>query len=211
MLIDSDDKVYYMRTVPKDLHAHQIIEFPFDVIVDISIIITATKTQQVPEFLQGVVQIPRIPSKRNCAGCLLLSERAGRTASGSSFSALRARIKHATGCRDFTLLSQRVSKSHKANQWQNLGSRISNRLLTPCLIHSSSSRDVAVKLCAGSQRDQHICKTEPSPWIRTARPRAGMRPSALLYPACWGWLIQVKEKPGESSACGPILAPHRDL
>lgn len=105
-----------MKTVLKDLHAHQIIQFPFDVIVNtITIIIAATKTQQVPEFLQGVVQIPRIPSKRNCAGSVLFSERAGRTVSGSGFSAPRADIKHATGCHDFTLLSQCVSESHEAN------------------------------------------------------------------------------------------------
>lgn len=66
-----------------DLQAHQIIKFPFHVIVNI--IISATKTQKVPEFFQGVVQIPRILSKRNSAGSVLSSERAGRTVSGRGF------------------------------------------------------------------------------------------------------------------------------
>lgn len=66
-----------------DLQGHQITKFPFNVIVNI--IISATKTQKVPEFFQGVVQIPRILSKRNCVGSILSSERAGRTVSGSSF------------------------------------------------------------------------------------------------------------------------------
>lgn len=69
--------------IPMDLLAHQITKFPFNVIINK--LISATKTQEVPEFFQGVVQIPRILSKRNCAGSVLSSERAGRMVSGSSF------------------------------------------------------------------------------------------------------------------------------
>lgn len=79
---NSDDKVCFIWMVPMDLHAHQITKFPLNVIINI---ISATKTQEVPEFFQGVVQIPRILSKRNCAGSVLSSERAGRMVSGSSF------------------------------------------------------------------------------------------------------------------------------
>lgn len=76
-----------------------------------------------------------------------------------------------------------------------------------CLAWYIARQAVTVKLYAGPQRDQHICTRELGSRSQRAHPKAGVRLSAPLYSACWGWLIQVKEKLGKRSVCGPAQRP----